>query len=106
MLALLTATTSNGTTVLGGDALKLLTLMGSSFPDAVATVAQHCGVNIEPGDVDGFVEAVLRFRDDDEYLDRCRRNSRAAAETRFSRRTNVARVLEIIRPLLAPGDHA
>jgi putative DNA primase/helicase len=32
---------------LGGDALKLLTLMGSSFPDAVATVAQHCGVNIE-----------------------------------------------------------
>jgi putative DNA primase/helicase len=32
---------------LGGDALKLVTLLGSSFPDAVATVAQHCGVNIE-----------------------------------------------------------
>lgn len=65
-----------------------------------------CGVNIEPGDVDGFVEAVLRFKDDAAYLDRCRRNSRAAAETRFSRRTNVERVLEIIRPLLPSDGHA
>ena len=32
---------------LGGDALKFVTLLGSSFPDAVATVAQHCGINIE-----------------------------------------------------------
>ncbi len=32
---------------LGGDALKFVTLMGASFPDAVATVAQHCGVNVE-----------------------------------------------------------
>jgi len=31
----------------GGDALKFVMLLGSSFPDAVATVAQHCGVNIE-----------------------------------------------------------
>ena len=65
-----------------------------------------CGVNVEPGDVDGFVEAVLRFRDDAAYLDRCRRNARAAAETRFSRRTNVERVLEIIRPLVPSDGHA
>ena len=75
--------------------------------DLQQVIERHdCGVNVEPGDVDGFVEAVLRFRDDAAYLDRCRRNARAAAETRFSRRTNVERVLEIIRPLLPPDDHA
>ena len=76
-------------------------------PNDLASVIDEtgAGVNVEPGDVEGFVAAVTRFSDDPAYLESCRKNARAAAETRFSRETNVALVLDAIRPLLDEGGH-
>ena len=69
--------------------------------DLASVIAEHeCGVNVEPDDVDAFVDAVLRFRDDPAFLETCRANARRAAETTFSRSTNVARVLEVLRTLV------
>ena len=70
--------------------------------DLQAVIEQHdCGLNVEPGDVDGFVSAVRRFQSDPAYVARCRANARRAAETTFSREVNVARVLNVVRPLVA-----
>jgi colanic acid biosynthesis glycosyl transferase WcaI len=70
--------------------------------DLQMVIERHaCGINVEPGDVEGFVQAVLRFRTDSQYLAECRRNARHAAQTEFSRSVNVQRVFEAISPLLS-----
>jgi colanic acid biosynthesis glycosyl transferase WcaI len=77
-------------------------LLGVSHsPSDLESVIERCrcGINVEPGDVDGFVQAVVKFRET-EYLAECRKNSRHAAETEFSRTVNVQRVLDAISPLL------
>lgn len=64
-------------------------------------IEEHqCGINVKPGDVDGFVQAVLRYRDDESFLSRCREAARLAAERVFSRQVNVARVLDSIEFLV------
>jgi glycosyltransferase involved in cell wall biosynthesis len=60
----------------------------------------HCGINIEPGDSAGFLNALLRFYHDRVYLQRCRESARAAANGRFSRKVNTGRVLNELEPLL------
>jgi len=61
------------------------------------------GFSVEPGDIVGFVAGIERFLDDPEYLKKCRRNARLAAEQLYSRQVNVMRVLSAIRPLVAGG---
>jgi glycosyltransferase involved in cell wall biosynthesis len=80
-----------------GSALLCMTEKGS---DLEMVVEQHqCGVTVQPGNVDNFVEAVLRFADDKNYLNRCRNNARIAAEYVFSRHVNVSRVSEIVNSI-------
>jgi colanic acid biosynthesis glycosyl transferase WcaI len=65
-------------------------------------IGQHrCGVNVQPGDTEGFVRAVSRFCEDESFLHACRQNARYAAEHVFSRKVNVQRVLQAVRPLLS-----
>ena len=71
--------------------------LGHHPNDIQMTIDEYqCGVNVEPGDVDGFAGAVLRFRDDPVFLDACRSNSRKAAEEYSSRGYEVARIIEEI----------
>jgi glycosyltransferase involved in cell wall biosynthesis len=70
--------------------------------DVQLVIERHaCGINIEPGDVEGFVRAVLRFRTDSQYLAECRQNARHAAEAEYSRAVNVQRVFGLISPFLS-----
>ena len=56
----------------------------------------HCGLNIQPGDIEGLVQAILTFRDDTFFLHQCRRTARSLAETTFARGRNVRKVLNTI----------
>jgi glycosyltransferase involved in cell wall biosynthesis len=44
----------------------------------------QCGINVDTNDADGMREAILRFRNDRDFLKRCQNNSRRAAEQTFS----------------------
>ncbi len=72
------------------------------FPNDVQMIVDkyHCGLSVEPGNVEGFVDAILRFHDEPEFISTCRRNARLAAENSFSRKHNVQRILQEITPLL------
>jgi len=61
----------------------------------------QCGVNVKPGDVDGFVGAVLRFRDNIGLLNQSRTAARQAVVCDFSRQVNTRRIQQILAPLLA-----
>lgn len=69
--------------------------------DLQMIVEQHqCGINVEPGDVDGFVQAISRFQADARFLEACRSAARRAAEVEFSRSINVRRILSTIAEFL------
>ena len=69
--------------------------------DLQMVIEQHeCGVNVEPGDGDGFVEAVMRFRSETGFLDVCRERSRRAAEMIYSRQVNVRNVMGALEDFL------
>ena len=75
--------------------------LSHSSSDIKEVIDRHnCGVNVEPGDVQGLVDAIVRFADDPEYLSRCRQNARQAAVAEYSRKVNVQRVLDVIRTYL------
>jgi glycosyltransferase involved in cell wall biosynthesis len=44
----------------------------------------QCGINVDTNDADGMRKAILRFRNDRDFLKRCQNNSRRAAEQTFS----------------------
>jgi glycosyltransferase involved in cell wall biosynthesis len=72
--------------------------------DLESLVREHgCGVNVEPGDVEEFTRAVMRFHDDRAELERCRRAARRAAEQHYGRRSNVKSFLEALG--LDVADH-
>jgi glycosyltransferase involved in cell wall biosynthesis len=65
--------------------------------DLQALIEQfHCGLNVNPGDVEGLVQAILTFRDDASFLQQCRRTARLLAESTFARSRNVRKLLETI----------
>jgi colanic acid biosynthesis glycosyl transferase WcaI len=70
--------------------------------DLQLVIEQHqCGVHVQPGATEDFVGAVLQFCEDESFLHMCRQNARHAAEHVFSRKANVQRVLQAVRPLLS-----
>ena len=74
-------------------------LLGLSRPpnDLQLVIEKYkCGLNIEPGDIDGAVRAILAFRDDYNLLTKCRGAARGAAEREFSRQINVTRLFNSI----------
>ena len=74
-------------------------LLGLSTPpnDLQLVIEKYqCGLNIEPGDIDGAVRAILAFRDNYNLLAKCRDAARCAAEREFSREINVKRLFNSI----------
>jgi colanic acid biosynthesis glycosyl transferase WcaI len=63
----------------------------------------ECGANIEPGDVEGFTQALLRCRDDKAWLEKCRTAARRSAEKDLSRAVNAERVWERIAGIVEQG---
>jgi lipopolysaccharide/colanic/teichoic acid biosynthesis glycosyltransferase len=61
--------------------------------DLERLVAAHgCGCNVAPGDVEAFVDALLRWIENPAELERCRLAARRAAESHYSRHVNVPRM--------------
>jgi glycosyltransferase involved in cell wall biosynthesis len=56
----------------------------------------HIGLNIQPGDVEGLVRAILTFRADPSFLQQCRRTARLLAETTFARSKTTQTVFNFI----------
>ena len=69
--------------------------------DLKSTVEGHgCGINIENGDVDGFVSAILKFKNEKDFLRKCKENSRKASFEHFSSNAVLPRYIEIIERLI------
>ncbi|MEC9072341.1 MAG: glycosyltransferase family 4 protein [Myxococcota bacterium] len=62
----------------------------------------ECGLNVEPDDPDGVLEALKRFRDDPDFLAHCQSRGRQAAEEQFSATVNMRRYLDLLASL-GPG---
>jgi glycosyltransferase involved in cell wall biosynthesis len=64
----------------------------------------HCGVSVEPGDVDALDAALQRFYADAAFLRECRHNARAAAERAFSHQVILQQYVDLLHPLVGEGD--
>lgn len=78
-----------------GSALLALCDQENELADIINSY--HCGVTVQPDDVDGFIAAIYRFRDDKEFLKTRRQNARIAAETHFSKKICTQKYKEILR---------
>lgn len=79
-------------------------ILGLSYPpNDLADIIEdyQCGVNIAPDDLDGLVDTLKRFKTDSEYLRRCQRNARRAAEAHFSRDGNTKLFAQLIKSCCA-----
>ncbi len=54
------------------------------------------GVNVDPRDTRAVIAALTRFRDDREFLDRCRRNARRSAETEWAATPYLDALVELV----------
>lgn len=87
-----------------GSALLALCDQENELADIINSY--RCGVTVRPDDVDGFIAAIYRFRDDKEFLKTCRQNARIAAETHFSRRICTQIYKDILRRIeFGSGQH-
>ena len=61
---------------------------------------QNCGINIENDDVKGFIDAIMKFKNDKPFLIKCKENSRKAALEHFSSSVVIPQFTNIINKLL------
>lgn len=80
-----------------GSALLALCSDENEVADIIRTY--ECGLVVPPDDVEAFVRAVDRFRQDKEFLATCRRNARLAMEQHFSRCVCTPMYLEHLREI-------
>jgi glycosyltransferase involved in cell wall biosynthesis len=59
----------------------------------------HCGLNIKPGDVEGLVKAILTFKNNQIFLNKCRESARMAAEQDFGREQIITKLLNYLAQL-------
>lgn len=59
----------------------------------------QCGVNLSSEDAPGIREAILRFQRDRDFLERCKANSRRAAETDYSASVCIQSYLDLLTRL-------
>ncbi|MBK8418013.1 glycosyltransferase family 4 protein [Candidatus Villigracilis saccharophilus] len=80
-----------------GSAILALCDQENELADIVKSY--HCGLTVQSDDIEGFIAALHRFRDDRQFLDTCRQNARIAAETLFSRRNCTQIYKQILRKI-------
>jgi glycosyltransferase involved in cell wall biosynthesis len=78
-----------------GSALLALSSDENEVADIIQTY--HCGLVVPPDDVESFVAAVHRFREDRDFLATCRRNARMALEQHFNRHLCTRMYLETLQ---------
>lgn len=66
---------------------------------------QNCGINIENGDIEGFVNAVMRFKNNELFLNNCKENSREAALKYYSSEVVIPKYLNMIIDMLNNKKH-
>jgi glycosyltransferase involved in cell wall biosynthesis len=82
-----------------GAALLGLCREGS---DLAAVIEAHaCGLHVPPHDAERAAQAILRLRDDPQWLAQCRANGRRAAEQHYSRAVCVPQMLAVIQEALS-----
>ncbi len=75
--------------------------LSSARSDLAAVITRHnCGINIEPGNVEGAVQAILRMRNDPELLRLYRENGRSAAVNEYSAEVCIPRLIALFKRLL------
>ena len=57
----------------------------------------NCGINVRPGDVESFIDYILKFREKKDYALEHKKNSRLAAESVFSKMVNIEKISNMIR---------
>jgi colanic acid biosynthesis glycosyl transferase WcaI len=71
--------------------------ISSGDNDLKRTIERHgAGMNLEPGDAAGIVQALQRFASDAPFLERCRENARRAAEANYSRKVCGDQLVELL----------
>ncbi len=78
-----------------GSALLALCHQENELADLINSY--HCGLIVQPDDVDGFIAALYRFKNDQEFLKSCRQNARIAARTFFSREVCTREYTNVLR---------
>lgn len=69
--------------------------------DLKYTIEKHnCGINIENGDTKGFFNALMKFKNDKPFLNKCKENSREAAIEHFSSNIVIPQFTNMINKLL------
>jgi glycosyltransferase involved in cell wall biosynthesis len=59
----------------------------------------HCGLNIKPGDVEGLVKAILTFKNNQTFMNKCRESARMAVEQNFGREQIITKLLKYLTQL-------
>jgi glycosyltransferase involved in cell wall biosynthesis len=60
---------------------------------------QNCGINIGNGDIDGFVNAIMKLKNDEVFLKSCKENSRKASLKYFSSAAVIPKYIHMINKL-------
>lgn len=78
-------------------------IVGISYPpnDLTAVIEENeCGINVEPSDLNSILKALRRFAEDPFLLQKCKSNSRKAAEEKFCRKVNTAKTIKLIEEVI------
>jgi glycosyltransferase involved in cell wall biosynthesis len=68
-------------------------------PNDLADVIEEsgCGINIEPGDLNGLIHAINNFVEDGSYLHQCKLAARKVAVQKYARSVNSGMFANVIK---------
>lgn len=78
-----------------GSALLGLSCAPNDLADLIQSYG--CGLSVAPGKLEGLVEAIQKFKEDGRFLDKCKTNSRIAAQKYFSRASVTPAITELAK---------
>ncbi len=61
----------------------------------------NCGINVTIGDVSGFFDAIMEFRNNEIFLNDCKKNSRQASLKYYSSDTVIPKYLDMVNKMLS-----
>jgi glycosyltransferase involved in cell wall biosynthesis len=81
-----------------GSAILSISSKNNDLKDIVDE--SNCGINIDNGDIKGFIDAVMKFNNNNEFLEACQENSRNIILTKFSSHIIIPKYLAILNDML------